>query len=873
MKKLAVVLAIWLFLAPAAVFSLPRSNNTLKTTEASSTTDFGLYGEFATFYVGKGNATAMVLSSVGGSVEVPVNFSWEELDGLIALRIAGGVGHKWWLYYHHDIYPEIPPMRTLIMLYELPESQAVTKAKSLAQKIGAAVNVSFYPLWSHEEDGKTWILFTSEASLEDTANFIKDKILSMFPDDGLSVFADSPVIDDNLDKGIYTRAALTLLRDTEDFDGDNDTEEFAPVIVLATVIKDAIQKLDDGWYKLSIKEALQLSSDANISPRSISNVSIVKISHYLPLEIDESRTSPLPDNPMYEYSGKLIYVLKTENISKEYSDIVVYGKPFNYSEEREQAPLVTARFHIENVTSINNWGGFGHDALIIKYNIEIYNGGKGDAVDVVIGFEIKDKLKDMLDRMVSELGNVIGYNDLLKGPGWNYTTISAEGTPIYAFTCYVDNISANSSITLEFNLTVIPDIVGLRGIVEALNPHMGPLYFYKDKEGKQYFGFANGFVFAPDKVWTVGVLLIDSRNPINEHEFYYEYNFKVVLIGEGNTPLKNVVAKLYLSKPEGVFSLTEIHQVDVEYKNQIVPDENGAINREIPLSFEGRLRSGVWFVFASVEFDIDMDWGTVHLGFITNSYMAYIPPESWLIQKWIQNHVFPYKHVELNVNKISTYDNTTGELTIKLNITNIGDTNTTIQLFEFLLLDYIDTSAGNNGVVEFKVNGESKLSEIEVGKKDDLGVLVIVSPEIGVDVNQTVTVEIRVKIVVNYTGEFVVRPTLIHYIFGDYAPDQIDKEGDQARECGSRSRGEHEASEYAEEGTHSEGGKMKVLMEKSFTIMQAGTANALSTYTNSVVLVVTPQTGRKFPWGLIILLTLIVSIIVIAYVVVSKRKS
>ena len=240
---------------------------------------------------------------------------------------------------------------------------------------------------------------------------------------------------------------------------------------------------------------------------------------------------------------------------------------------------------------------------------------------------------------------------------------------------------------------------------------------------------------------------------------------------------------------------------------------------------------------------------------------------SWVIERWIRAHVFPYPHVELDVAKTASFDNTTSELTITLDITNIGDTNTTIKIYEFLLLDYVDTSAGENGVISVKVNGAD--IDFNATKNDDLGVLVIETAGIDVNVNATVTIEIKVKIKVNYTGEFVIRPTLIRYIFGEYAPDRIEHEEDCALEAGSRSKGTHEMREEEYGGM-----KFKVLTEEQFHVMQEGEATPLSTYTNAVVITVSaPTKPHKIPWGFIIILTLIISIVVVAYIVISKRSS
>ncbi len=869
MKKIAIILLVWLVAGPVSLLAAGQQSE-IKTTQVSSTTDVGVYGEFANFYLGKGNATAMVLACIGGNVSVPVDFDWPEMDGLIALRIAAGVGHRWWLYYHHDIYPEIPPMVTLIMAYDSSITNAVDKAKSLSEKIGDNLNVTFYPLWSWEERNMTIVLFTAELGLDETADFMRNIIISKFRNSGLSIFANSPVIDDNLANERYTRAALTIIQDLRDVDSDGNYEEYVPVLVLATVLRNSINEVGDGWYNISIRHALQLSAGQKIEADEISNISIIKISSFLPIEIDESRTNPLPDNAMYEYSGKLIYVIKAGDREKDpLDDIVVYMKPFNFTEELETMPLVTGGFYISSVDEGLPMWGFA--TVNITYSISLTNIGKGDAVNVTLIIPVIGALKSALDAMISNLtgmGFPVNYDNFTYGEGWNRRYVRLGDFYGEAYVMSVGNLGVNDTVEVNFGLILIPDILSGRGIA-VISPPVGPLFGYEDLDGKRYFGFTNGFTVAPRVVSAIGFLVPEGRpEEVEGRNMTYRFNFRLPVYAFGTGNIKNVLVKLYVSKPEGMFSVSDTILKDADAKDII----EGGSHYNFSLSFEARLRSGVWLIYGTVEFDVRIGPETVHLGFVTNSYMVYVPPKPWVISKWIKKHVFPYPHVELDVSKVATYDNSTGELTIKVNITNIGDTNTTIRTCEFLLTDYVDIDSGYRGVLHFRINGEELDSgEYYVVINEELGVLIIMSPNISIGVNTTVNIEIVVKTDVNYTGEFVVRPTLIKYVFGEYTPDEIEKERDQADETGARMYGEHEGEE-TEHGM--EGSKLRILMERSMVVFQeGGDTTPLSTFTNAVVLSVAPPSGKKVHWGFIILLTIVISIIVVAYIVVSKRKS
>ena len=144
MRKEAVIVALLILMSPIvlvnSMYSIESTHNI--STKVTTTTDINVYAEAANFYIGKAGHVAMVLLAAGGHIEVPVDPSWPEFDGLVAMRIAGGIGHRWWLYYHHDICPEIPPTITLILHYNKSESEATPLAKSLADKVGDSLNLS-----------------------------------------------------------------------------------------------------------------------------------------------------------------------------------------------------------------------------------------------------------------------------------------------------------------------------------------------------------------------------------------------------------------------------------------------------------------------------------------------------------------------------------------------------------------------------------------------------------------------------------------------------------------------------------------------------------------------------------------------------------
>lgn len=882
MRKEAVIVALLILMSPIvlvnSMYSIESTHNI--STKVTTTTDINVYAEAANFYIGKAGHVAMVLLAAGGHIEVPVDPSWPEFDGLVAMRIAGGIGHRWWLYYHHDICPEIPPTITLILHYNKSESEATPLAKSLADKVGDSLNITFYPLWSFGDEHRSAFLFTAQLNLSGTIEFMNNEIISKFPTEGLTSFAYSSIVQANMNEEVYTRAALTLFRDYYDVDEDNNTEEFVPILILATMVPDAITE-EGEWFKFSVKEALDLGTTAVIEPNPTANYSILTVHSYLPLEVDENR-STIPDNPLYEFSGRFIYLLKAENFSRTFDDIVIYMQAFNFTAELETMPIMTSMFFILDITGttyqhfLETW-----PALNVTFTVAIANLGEGDALNIRVALPLVGDFRRVLNAMAFHFGENI--SEFISGANWTIEYNTKIGDAYMdAFVTTVDRIGPNETVLLNFSVLLIPGIIGERfgTLAVALSFWMGPIVTYEDIEGKDYFVIANGFVVSPGAaLGTIAGLIPTGVEPIDEKDLLYRFNFNLTLaVFAGENPeieidrFFDIKAKLFLSKPTSIVSRLELNEVAEATLDElnITRGEDNETVHTFSLSFDRRLRAGVWAVFGYVEFTVETPEGNLTLGFTTNSYMIYVPPMPWIIQRWLLRREFPYPHVELNIEKLATYDNTTGELTISINITNEGDTDTKIRFYEFLLTDYINTSVGNNGVISVEINGRAVDVYVEV--KEDLGVLVIVSPWIPIKAEETIRVKITVKVVANYSGEMVIRPTLIEYNFGRFEPDQISDEESHMEDIDSREEMEHEGNKTNHEG----GARLLVISNKVLRTMQEG-GNALSTFTNLVILTITPTGGGEeggggIRWGMLILLTLIAGVIVVVYVKMSRRN-
>lgn len=867
-KREAIVLALLVLVSSAAFVNATygSTHNPRIRIEASTTTDIGVYAEEANFLMGKAGHVAMVLLAAGGTIEIPIDTSWEELDGLLAMRIAGGIGHRWWLYYHHDICPEIPPMTTLILYYGKTEIEATPLAKGLANKIGSTLGIAFYPLWSFDAERGSVFIFTSEPDLTKTIDFINSVVISRFPTAGITSFAHSQIIQENMKNEVYTRASLTVIRDHMDVDKDTNVDEFIPVLLLATVLPNTIKETTDGWLKFSVKESLGLGPETKIEPNPASNYSLIKFDSYLPIEIDENR-STIPDNPLYEFTGKLIYVLKSRNSSRTLDDIVIYFKAFSFEEELKSMPFVTSVFSISNISvTTYTHGIWSFWALNVTYSVQIVNVGSGAALNVTVALPLVGDFRRVLNAMAYFFGTSM--DEFIRGENWSIKNRTKIGDAYFdAFVTTIDRVEPNSTKTVSFNVILIPDIIKryFPTLAVGLSFAMGPVVTYKDSEGRDYFVVSNGFIVAPEAAFaSVAYLLPSNIELIDPNELLFRFNFKLILGAiSGDNPqididkLLNVKAKLLVSRPCSTALISAPKEVASDQLSELTLNETGETVHIFNLSFDANLRFGVWAIFGYVEFTIETPFGNITLGLVTNSYMIYIPPIPQIIAKWLLEKIFPYPHVELEIQKFAEYDATRNELTIRINVKNIGDTDTEIRFFEFLLVDYVDVSAGNNGVISVKINGETVDVHVEV--KENLGVIVIVSPWIPIKAGEEVSIEIKVKVVANYTGEIILRPTLFKYNFGRFEPGTVPDEESHVDETEDREEHESEESEH--------GGKLLLGLPTGEVRALQEAGNILSTFSNSVLI----PGAERIRWGIIILLSIIASIIIIVYVKVIRK--
>lgn len=811
---------------------------------AKSTTDVPKYSEFLDIYLGKRNAVMVSYAQVGGSIEFPLNFSWSEMENLVLLRFSVGVGYRWWLWYHRDIWPDIPPGVALTLVYHEDPETAVPKAKDLAARISSIYGIPLQPLHRYSESGYTIVRFFVAISTSDAEDLATNNIFPLIISDGLGFVKNSPKILDDIENERYFRSFYALIRDRNDFDYDNDTTEFVPIVGLAFVSKGAIEKIANATFRVSLDNVLGL--DEEYTYWTDSDNSIVKFNFLFPIEVYEDQ-SILPDNTMYEYSGILAYMLKRGNYTRgdlPLDDIYITFGPFTVREEISQIPKVDAGFFITGVNTSSQING--ENATEIEFTLLVINKAGSEAIDIKVFFPLPPSLLFILKRLQKEGYDV---NETLVSDDWDiHENVSIGGYKGIVLNATLGNLNVNDSVNITFKLLIPNKFIGLLRNV-PINVIYGPLVIFKDIEGKFYSVTANGFF-----VWithTVVVARLNFNDIIAYSDKTTTVTLNVTIWNKGPDAISNIRVEIYRGVMTGYGEFSDAGMVAMTTIASISADST----KTVTLSFDTKLRPGFWIIFGLIRFEVDGH----KFALTTNSKGVLILPPLNLLKRWLRRFGNPLPHVELDIFKNVTVED--GLLSVEIYITNIGELETTLTIIDWWNLDYIDTSKGINGVTQFEVNGSAL--DFDTNVDTLLGVLRVKSVATTVGVNSTIVIRFKLalKSGVN-TSEIVVNPAVIKYLYSTFPPESAERPD------------EMEESE--------EGGALTLNDESykllSFTLkpMQGEEGSYLDTYTNYLLQVYQPseegEEGGIGGRGLLLIGAIVAIIVVGALVIVLRRR-
>ncbi|MGQ4893314.1 MAG: hypothetical protein ACP6IQ_01670 [Candidatus Njordarchaeia archaeon] len=825
--------------------------------------------EYLNIYIGKGGTMVITLSYVGGNITTELDPTASYFQDLYMMKLGVGTGYRWWLYYHKAIWPDIPPGLSLILVYNASSSIAIPRAKSLAAEINDIYSINLQPIHYEVRGTYTIVGFFQAVDTATAKSFAKNNILSLFPNEGFGAITQSEAIDAAMDADRYFRGTLALIKDEHDIDLDNDFDEYIPVIGTAFVVPNAVHLTDDEWFNFSLESALNLNETFEFTHNPNCNISIAKVHFPLPVEIDETR-STLPDNPMYEFTGLLLYALKVGNYTREpEEDLLLTFKPFNPEEEIRNSPKIAAIFLVANATSsmeIINGTEVYHTEL--EFELRLRNYGGSAAQNLTIVLPLPDRFLEYLRFVASWLN--VSVDSFFEGD-WNFTYVHLYDINRPALITTYPSLDVNDTVTLKFNLTVhYIEGFGSAGITIPV----GPIVIYRDSEGKVLFSTANGFSLIPRITWglrpryIVAFLRPTSVNVVGDT---LTGTVNVTVINFGGGEIKDVKIYLIGGISNGLSSVTNPTLFDMAYISTV--GDHSSESRE--LQFEVKMRPGFWYLVADVNFKAWTPMGRVQIDILTNGLGLLVPPPASAIMRWRQRHGFPLPHTELEISKNATYYNDTSTVEVTITIKNIGDEETSFNVFDFWTAEYIDDpTASDHGVIEYLINGTDKRTQTNVVYDSLLGVVRIKSPTINLQPNETVVIKYKVKINSSLSAEdLVINPSLVKYRFGEYAPDIEAGPEDCAKEGAER-----EGGEYFEKHEE-EGGSEALLRVHSYGILQDEGGNFLDSYTNAILSVVSTTSGgegEEIPTGLprtFIIIGAVIGVLAVAGVIlVLKRR-
>ena len=851
MRKIIAIAIIALFLtSPLQAHSITKE----KPIQKLSITEFPIKLQTLDIYFGKRNSSVVTYVELGGAKNFPLNFTDEEFQDLLIMRLAVGAGYRWWLWYHRAIWPDIPPGISLILVYNGTTSDIVTRAKALAAKISEIYGIDLQPVAKDVDTGKgiTVILFYQVLQPSYLVNFVDNNILPLLSDNGLGGVKNSPKISDNILNDKYFRGYYALLRDIEDMDNDSDTDEFVPITGLAFVSPESIEGVGNDTYRVSLDTVLGL--DMNYTYTTGFNYSRIRFHSMLPLEVLENE-SVIPDNPYYEYSGILNYNLKVGAYERTYlplEDVYVVFKPFNAREELKTMPKVYSAFFITNVTT-TYIGPAEATKIQFTYMLKVVNGSA-----IQDGFALFPMPYSIV-RFIEFLNNS-GYSvdEIFDSGNWtaNYNASYRDYRGILLNTT-IGTLNVNETFTANFSIT-IPNLYLLLLSRFPIYSPIGPITYYRDSESKLYVSIANGFLAWPGKA-TVAAWL-----EMGKGEYYPDesitINAKVHVRNFGPNTITNVKVNLIRMMLQDINSWTDIRTIATGTISSIDPKQT----KSLTLTSNQKIRPGFWTLLGTTDFEV----GGRRFTITTNGFGLLIVPASYLYRHWIRFKSFPMPHAELEINKNVTIQG--NELVVEIKIRNVGDVDTTLNIVDWWNLEYVNTSEGFHGLTSFRVN-TTEVSGVDVRVINDLGVVRIISVKTNVPVNTTIVIRYTIALKSNVNASnIVVNPTIVKYVFGEVPP-----------ESGERP----DKPEMGGQGSAPSNPKIESAIKLASNTLAVAQQNEVETYTNPVYKVTqsTGETsgesgeegGQTAPKSNIIRLllpTIIIVAIIIAVVFVLKKR-
>nr|NIU83184.1 hypothetical protein [Candidatus Thorarchaeota archaeon] len=700
---------------------------------------------------------------------------------------------------------------------------------------------------------------------------------------GQSAFLESSVIGSNLDNGRYTRTSLSIKRDKRDIDDDGITQEFVPILFFGTVIHRSFIQESGEWYTFSVKDALGTPDETTIESNTDADLSLFEIKFPIPIEVDRTQTT-LPDNPMFEYKGKMVYHLKAGEDTAAYDDITVAFNMLNITKELNTMPIVTGGFFVgDGGRTYKRYddGGTTIYASEIPFITSLSNTQnetriEATAEDVHVFLPVPEhfiqRIEYMKEWYYNETEIKLDYRDFVStDDNWEFATFTIDRKQHFGLKAQIDDIPAGDEVTLTFNLTIFPQalfkLFGREWFYIYFQ--MGPLFHFHDSNGRRYSGFANGFAFIMKKIslfqWnssaTVGVTMPTGGTMVDERELKMRFNFTVGILSFGTNAIENVTVDLFRARSKGYFGYQTPEKVDSEWFDKAKLNDITLTN----MSFTERLKVGQWLAFSRIKYDV---FGVEDITLFTNSFSMYVPPVQWLTERWRTTQEYPYPHVRLSLEKDAFLNQTSNRLHIQVNVTHEGTPNeaptTGITVYERILTDYVNTSEGTSGILDVRVNGESIMDsgKVEIGVKENLGVIWVKIGPLRLEPGETKRIEIVVA-TKDTVSDVSLHGTIVKYNFGKFKPEEKE---DTEEAMGAENESEESTTK-----------SLKVELASIYTRKKEDNTVSTSSNTVPLVQVLAPEPGGDTPLPdsevlFIASIALVVALVASTVYYIAKRK-
>ena len=828
--------------------------------QENTTISYDIYAEGIQVLYGENKAVGAVVFRIGGEVDVKFDIGDPAFNHIENIILTFGKGFDWTRYIHRPLW-ELPPGAMLILQYKagagFTEDDAVAAGFSAAELIGDAYGLEFHVLWEEFKNNIVSISFYAIMDDSDFNSFFEDVFRGILGSGGLM----NLITVDAVTAAPYARLMLVIGKDRGDGDRDGDFSELIPMVGVAFVAEDAIVFNEDlELYEISINHIFQHSGAITWSNDSVWSVVEVKI----PFPVRFAWNVSTPTNSSFPgVTGYYQYILHAKDPATgwEYNwpgtldDIVIRYLPYNYTERMTRFPVLQAKFVAEPYPY--------SPTTKLTLKLEVKNVGNA--------FAFGTRAVIPLDQNAYEVLSELQRKGYFKPKDWELISIERHGETRYLLRTFIGPMAPNSTpiikqMTFIFDETFDPTAVG--GLIPFV---CGPIVIYRDRFGVRYSIVANGFVYPISGNGTFVIPEISVETPTGASYVAVGSTVKVItnLTNYGGLPASNINVEVIHGILDEFGNIIEYGTIDKFHVDYLEDYYNGTYySYERNVTYHVRARPGMHFVGAIITYEgsaVKNSSTTETFDFATGPIISNLVSMFVLPPARIRGRIFryPLPHAEIVVNKTLDVDNETGKVKVRLEITNVGDINTTI----IYIADF-----WNSSQVSFANNVTIDGIPLETGAygsftNDKIKVLYVVigneNHPIELLVNQTIVVEYELNIKATGTFELISHPTIVRYDFGPY---EMERETLLGEEEGS------EEGFVAGSAFYAQG--IKIMQETA-------TSQFVQTFSQTLVELVstisapptpTPPPSPRFPGPLILLIGVALVVIVASAIIIRRRR-